>query len=44
MEHVVSAPHDGVLAELYAVPGRSVALDEPLARVVPHLGPHPEQE
>ena len=44
MEHVVSAAHDGVLTELYVVPGRAVALDEPLARVVPHPPSVPEQE
>jgi acetyl-CoA/propionyl-CoA carboxylase biotin carboxyl carrier protein len=44
MEHVVSAAHDGVLTELYVVPGRAVALDEPLARVEPHPPSVPEQE
>ncbi|HEY5184804.1 MAG TPA: biotin carboxylase N-terminal domain-containing protein [Actinomycetes bacterium] len=44
MEHVVSAAYDGALAELYVVPGRSVALDEPLARVVPQPPSVPEQE
>jgi acetyl-CoA/propionyl-CoA carboxylase biotin carboxyl carrier protein len=44
MEHVVSTTHDGVLTELYVVPGRAVALDEPLARVEPHPPSVPEQE
>ena len=35
MEHTVSAPADGVLAELAAVVGQQVALDETLAVITP---------
>ncbi|WP_433265081.1 acetyl/propionyl/methylcrotonyl-CoA carboxylase subunit alpha [Actinosynnema sp. CS-041913] len=36
MEHTVTAPTDGVLAEVNVRAGQQVALDEPLAVVVPH--------
>jgi len=35
MEHTVSAPADGVVAELAAAPGQQVALDETLAVITP---------
>jgi acetyl-CoA/propionyl-CoA carboxylase biotin carboxyl carrier protein len=33
MEHTVTAPVDGVVAQLYVHTGQQVALDEPLATV-----------
>ena len=36
MEHVITAPHDGVVEQLRAVPGVTVAMDELLAVVTPH--------
>ncbi|MBB5960266.1 acetyl-CoA/propionyl-CoA carboxylase biotin carboxyl carrier protein [Saccharothrix tamanrassetensis] len=36
MEHTVTAPTDGVLAEVNVQAGQQVALDQPLAVVVPH--------
>ena len=38
MEHVVSAPVDGVVKDLAAKPGAAVALDAPLVTVVPEPG------
>jgi acetyl-CoA/propionyl-CoA carboxylase biotin carboxyl carrier protein len=35
MEHVISAPHDGTVAELDVTPGTTVAMDQVLAVVVP---------
>ncbi|MEU9980165.1 acetyl-CoA carboxylase biotin carboxylase subunit [Streptomyces sp. NPDC050856] len=35
MEHVISAPHDGTVAELDVTPGATVAMDQVLAVVVP---------
>ncbi|MFE7766891.1 acetyl/propionyl/methylcrotonyl-CoA carboxylase subunit alpha [Streptomyces sp. NPDC057438] len=36
MEHVVSAPHAGTVAELDVTPGATVAMDQVLAVVAPH--------
>ncbi|GGJ17179.1 acetyl/propionyl/methylcrotonyl-CoA carboxylase subunit alpha [Streptomyces brasiliensis] len=36
MEHVVSAPHAGTVAELDVTPGTTVAMDQVLAVVTPH--------
>ena len=36
MEHVITAPHDGVVEQLRAVPGGTVAMDELLAVVTPN--------
>ncbi|MEU6488420.1 acetyl-CoA carboxylase biotin carboxylase subunit [Streptomyces sp. NPDC046887] len=36
MEHVISAPHDGTVAELDVTPGTAVAMDQVLAVVMPH--------
>lgn len=36
MEHVVSAPHAGTVAELDVTPGTTVAMDQILAVVAPH--------
>ncbi|QMU67993.1 biotin carboxylase N-terminal domain-containing protein [Streptacidiphilus sp. P02-A3a] len=36
MEHVITAPHDGIVEQLRAVPGGTVAMDELLAVVTPH--------
>jgi acetyl-CoA/propionyl-CoA carboxylase biotin carboxyl carrier protein len=38
MEHVVSAPVDGVVKDLAAKAGAAVALDAPLVTVVPEPG------
>ncbi|MFI6700998.1 biotin carboxylase N-terminal domain-containing protein [Streptomyces sp. NPDC050509] len=35
MEHVISAPHDGTVAELDVTPGSTVAMDQVLAVVTP---------
>ncbi|MFJ5552682.1 acetyl/propionyl/methylcrotonyl-CoA carboxylase subunit alpha [Streptomyces sp. NPDC093225] len=35
MEHVISAPHDGTVAELDVIPGTTVAMDQILAVVTP---------
>lgn len=35
MEHVISAPHDGTVAELDVTPGTTVAMDQVLAVVIP---------
>ncbi|MCM2575908.1 acetyl/propionyl/methylcrotonyl-CoA carboxylase subunit alpha [Streptomyces meridianus] len=35
MEHVIAAPHDGVVAELDVTPGSTVAMDQVLAVVAP---------
>ncbi|MEV4927384.1 biotin carboxylase N-terminal domain-containing protein [Streptomyces roseoverticillatus] len=35
MEHVISAPHDGTVAELDVTPGATVAMDQVLAVVTP---------
>jgi acetyl-CoA/propionyl-CoA carboxylase biotin carboxyl carrier protein len=35
MEHVVSAPHAGTVAELDVTPGSTVAMDQVLAVVTP---------
>ncbi|MEV6803246.1 MULTISPECIES: biotin carboxylase N-terminal domain-containing protein [unclassified Streptomyces] len=36
MEHVISAPHAGTVAELDVTPGATVAMDQVLAVVAPH--------
>lgn len=36
MEHVISAPHAGTVAELDVTPGTTVAMDQVLAVVTPH--------
>jgi acetyl-CoA/propionyl-CoA carboxylase biotin carboxyl carrier protein len=36
MEHVVSAPHAGTVAELDVTPGTTVAMDQVLAVITPH--------
>ncbi|MFF3345020.1 biotin carboxylase N-terminal domain-containing protein [Streptomyces sp. NPDC002779] len=36
MEHVISAPHAGTVAELDASPGTTVAMDQVLAVIAPH--------
>jgi acetyl-CoA/propionyl-CoA carboxylase biotin carboxyl carrier protein len=36
MEHVITAPHDGIVEQIRAVPGGTVAMDELLAVVAPH--------
>jgi acetyl-CoA/propionyl-CoA carboxylase biotin carboxyl carrier protein len=36
MEHVISAPHAGTVAELDVAPGTTVAMDQVLAVVAPH--------
>lgn len=36
MEHVISAPHAGTVAELDVVPGSTVAMDQVLAVIAPH--------
>ncbi|MCF3133129.1 acetyl/propionyl/methylcrotonyl-CoA carboxylase subunit alpha [Streptomyces olivochromogenes] len=36
MEHVVSAPHAGTVAELDVTPGTTVAMDQVLAVIAPH--------
>ena len=36
MEHTVTSPLAGVLTEVHVREGQQVALDEPLAVVVPH--------
>jgi acetyl-CoA/propionyl-CoA carboxylase biotin carboxyl carrier protein len=38
MEHTISAPTDGRVAELAVRPGSQVAVDQPLATVVPEEG------
>lgn len=35
MEHTITAPVDGVVSELHVRAGQQVALDEPLAMVIP---------
>jgi acetyl-CoA/propionyl-CoA carboxylase biotin carboxyl carrier protein len=40
MEHVISAPHAGTVAELDASAGSTVAMDQVLAVVAPHDAPH----
>ncbi|MEV4501224.1 acetyl/propionyl/methylcrotonyl-CoA carboxylase subunit alpha [Streptomyces klenkii] len=42
MEHVISAPHDGTVAELDVTPGATVAMDQVLAVVTPAAGPAEE--
>ena len=39
MEHVIAAPHDGVVSELRAVAGATVAMEELLVVVTPDDGP-----
>jgi acetyl-CoA/propionyl-CoA carboxylase biotin carboxyl carrier protein len=39
MEHAITAPVDGVVAQLYVQAGQQVALDEPLALVTPEEQP-----
>jgi acetyl-CoA/propionyl-CoA carboxylase biotin carboxyl carrier protein len=39
MEHTITAPVDGVVSELYVHAGQQVALDEPLALVIPEEQP-----
>ncbi|MET9380294.1 biotin carboxylase N-terminal domain-containing protein [Streptomyces sp. NPDC002928] len=36
MEHVISAPHAGTVAELDVMPGTTVAMDQVLAVIAPH--------
>lgn len=36
MEHVIAAPHAGIVAELDVTPGTTVAMDQVLAVVAPH--------
>ncbi|WP_031478559.1 acetyl/propionyl/methylcrotonyl-CoA carboxylase subunit alpha [Streptomyces bicolor] len=36
MEHVISAPHAGTVAELEVTPGTTVAMDQVLAVIAPH--------
>jgi acetyl-CoA/propionyl-CoA carboxylase biotin carboxyl carrier protein len=36
MEHVITAPHDGTVAEIDVAPGSTVAMDQVLAVVTPH--------
>jgi acetyl-CoA/propionyl-CoA carboxylase biotin carboxyl carrier protein len=36
MEHVISAPHAGTVAELDVIPGSTVAMDQVLAVIAPH--------
>ncbi|WP_037678377.1 biotin carboxylase N-terminal domain-containing protein [Streptomyces albus] len=36
MEHVIAAPHDGIVAELDVTAGSTVAMDQVLAVVAPH--------
>jgi acetyl-CoA/propionyl-CoA carboxylase biotin carboxyl carrier protein len=36
MEHVISAPHAGTVAELDVAPGTTVAMDQVLAVIAPH--------
>ncbi|MFE6623138.1 acetyl/propionyl/methylcrotonyl-CoA carboxylase subunit alpha [Streptomyces sp. NPDC057740] len=36
MEHVISAPHTGTVAELDVTPGTTVAMDQVLAVIAPH--------
>jgi acetyl-CoA/propionyl-CoA carboxylase biotin carboxyl carrier protein len=36
MEHVITAPHDGTVAEVSVAPGATVAMDQVLAVVDPH--------
>jgi acetyl-CoA/propionyl-CoA carboxylase biotin carboxyl carrier protein len=35
MEHVITAPHDGTVAEVSVVPGATVAMDQVLAVIDP---------
>ncbi|MET9292936.1 biotin carboxylase N-terminal domain-containing protein [Streptomyces sp. NPDC003077] len=42
MEHVIAAPHDGVVSELDVTPGSTVAMDQVLAVVTPHPAPGEE--
>ncbi|MDH6623613.1 acetyl-CoA/propionyl-CoA carboxylase biotin carboxyl carrier protein [Streptomyces sp. LBL] len=47
MEHVISAPHAGTVAELDVVPGTTVAMDQVLAVIAPNeavIAPHKEAE
>jgi acetyl-CoA/propionyl-CoA carboxylase biotin carboxyl carrier protein len=41
MEHVISAPHAGTVAELDVVPGATVAMDQVLAVITPTAMPAP---
>ena len=43
MEHVISAPHAGTVAELDVTPGTTVAMDQVLAVITP-VGNSPEEE
>ncbi|MFG2709064.1 acetyl/propionyl/methylcrotonyl-CoA carboxylase subunit alpha [Streptomyces goshikiensis] len=44
MEHVISAPHSGIVAELDVSPGSTVAMDQVLAVVTPEEPEAPEEE
>ncbi len=39
MEHVITAPHDGTVAEIDVTPGSTVAMDQVLAVVTPADAP-----
>ncbi len=43
MEHVISAPHAGTVAQLDVTPGSTVAMDQVLAVVDPHEEPREEE-
>lgn len=43
MEHVIAAPHDGVVAELRATAGATVAMEELLVVVAPAVDGSVEQ-
>ncbi|WP_042420821.1 acetyl/propionyl/methylcrotonyl-CoA carboxylase subunit alpha [Streptacidiphilus anmyonensis] len=42
MEHVITAPHDGTVAQLKVVPGGTVAMDDLLAVITPASAPTDE--
>ncbi|MEV0117824.1 acetyl-CoA carboxylase biotin carboxylase subunit [Streptomyces sp. NPDC050844] len=44
MEHVISAPHAGTVAELDVTPGSTVAMDQVLAVVLPDEPDEPEED
>ncbi|GHF44753.1 acetyl/propionyl/methylcrotonyl-CoA carboxylase subunit alpha [Streptomyces morookaense] len=43
MEHLISAPHDGIVTELDVTAGSTVAMDQVLAVVTPETPEQPEQ-
>ncbi|MFI9646001.1 biotin carboxylase N-terminal domain-containing protein [Streptomyces sp. NPDC052040] len=43
MEHVISAPHAGTVAELDVTPGTAVAMDQVLAVIAPHEDAHEDE-